>query len=274
MKLAYLFISILQIIIATSTRVSAQEVCIEVKDREHLPNEIYENLKDYKAILIGEMHGTNESPQYVEGMVNLWLDAGRKVILGIEIYGIEQDKIDSFLSTGDFSIIQKMPYFNLRIQYGVSSKAMANLIKSCYGKPNLKIVCLDITDYRRTHNKDSMLAVCINNTLKSNPGCTMITLTGNIHNKLDSTHFGKTMGYLLYTMPNCILSRKGIASFDVVFDSGTAWCCQPDCGIHHESSYSTWKTDNCKYDNFFRMDENGNMVLYTRKITASLPLNP
>jgi hypothetical protein len=251
-----------------------QRVCIEIKDRQHLPKEIYEDLKDYKTVLIGEMHGTNESPQYTEGIVNLWLNAGQKVILGIEMYGLEQGRIDSFLITGDFSIIEKMPFFNQHMQYGTSSKAMANLIKSCYKKNNLKIICLDITDYRKTDNKDSMMAVCINNTLRLNPGYEIITLTGNIHNKLDSNQFGKPMGYWLYKIPASLLKRNEIASIEVVFDSGSAWCCQPDCGVHNESEKIPWIRDKCNYDSFFRMYENGAMYFYTKTITASLPLNP
>jgi hypothetical protein len=166
-----------------------------------------------------------------------------------------------------------MPYFNQPVKYGTSSIAMGNLIKACYGKPNLKIVCLDITDYGKTKNKDSMMSQCIDNTLGLNCGWIIITLTGNINNKVDSNQFGKPMGYWLYNLPDSILKRNESASVDVVFDTGNAWCCQPDCGIHDESSSSTWKTDKCNYDNFFRKYKNGMMILFTKTVTASLPLN-
>ncbi len=244
--------------------VSCQSICIEIKDRQHLPQEVYPNIKDYKAILIGEMHGTNEAPQYTEGMVNLWLNQGRKVILGLEMEGYEQSRIDSFLSSGNFSIIKRMAFFNDRFKKGGrSSIAMGNLIKWCYGKQNLKIVCLDIANWK-IKNRDSMMAVCIDSVLKSNPGAMLITLTGNVHNKLDADQYGKPMGYWAYNLRNPVLRRKQIASVDIAFVNGTAWCCQPDCGIHDESGSSTWITDKCNYDNSFRIYENGDVFLFTK----------
>jgi hypothetical protein len=272
MKRTVIFI----LVVAASFNAACQPACIEIKDRQHLPGEIYENLKAYKAILVGEIHGTNESPQFAEGIVNLCLDSGRKVILGLEMEGYEQSRIDSFLSIGDFSIIKRMAFFNDKRfnEGGRGSVAMGNLIKSCYGKTNLKIICIDITNYRKGEDKDSMMAVCVNNTLKGNPGSTLITLTGNDHNKLDSNKYGNPMGYCLYKWSKSTLTRKDIASFDVVYDTGTAWCCQPDCGIHHEAGYPSWLTDKCNYDNFFRVYKNGDMFLFTKTISASLPLNP
>ncbi|HTB06745.1 MAG TPA: hypothetical protein VK806_07300 [Bacteroidia bacterium] len=271
MKTIFLFISISVVAALTAFIVQPNQVCIEVKNRQHLPNGIYEELKSYRAILIGEMHGTNESPQYVEGIVNLWLGNGQKVILGLEINGNEQSKIDSFLSTGYFSIIEKATFFNNTYRDGRNSTAIGNLIKSCYGKPNLKVVCLDIANWK-IPNRDSMMAVCENDMLKSNSGWALITLTGNIHNKIDSSQYGKTMGWCLCNNPKSIMTRKDIASVDVVFNSGSAWCCQPNCGVHKESSSPSWITNECKYDNFFRIYRDGTTVLFTKTITASSPL--
>jgi hypothetical protein len=274
MKTIFLLIPFIIIPILIPGNIVGQAVCFEIDNRLDLPPVIYEKLKDSKAILIGELHGTNESPEYVEGMVDLWLKKGRKVILGLEIDGSEQIKVDSFLSSGDFSIIKKSPFFNRQYKDGRSSGAMGELIKSCYGKSNLKIICIDIANSRKAMNRDSMMAVCIKNTIKSNPESAMITLTGNVHNKLDSNKFGKTMGYWMYKMPFPVLNQKEIALVDAVFDKGAAWCCQPDCGIHNEFATPAWVTDECNYENFVRFYSNGAVILFTKTVTASLPLNP
>ncbi len=264
----------------TPFHAASQPVCIEVKDRQKLPAKIYDALKEYKAILLGEIHGTNETPEYVEGMVDLWLSKGQKVLLGLEIYGVEQTTIDSFMRTGDFAIIKKMRFFNTKFKDGRSSIAMSNLIKSCYGKANLKIVCLDITSPGAL-NKDSMMAVCINNALKSNPGYVLISLTGNIHNKIDSNQFGTPMGYYIYRIANSTFAKQEIISLDIMFDHGTAWNCSPDCGVHQQSGYTytvflhpKMMEEKCSYDSFFEMTEDGLAFLFTETATASLPLNP
>ena len=254
-------------------KIVPQQVCIPISDRRHLPQGIYDTLKKYRAILIGEMHGTKESPEFVDGMVNLWLNSGEKVLLGLEMSKSTQGKIDSFMSTGDFTPVKKSPFFYGTFKSGISSVAMADLIKSFYKKPNVKIVCICNDRYYPNTDWDSTMAVNEINALKDNPGYKLITLTGNLHNKMEPDKFGTPMGYRLYRIPHIGLKKEEIASVDVVYDGGTAWNCAPDCGIHKQEIQGDWHSI-CNCDNFFTISMDGRIILYTKNVTASLPLNP
>ncbi len=269
-----LYFSSFFFIILTCSFFTNQTSYIEIKDRKELPKEIYASLKNYKAILIGELHGNNESPEFVQGMVNLWLSAGEKVLLGLEIQQDNQKEIDNFLLNGNIEIINNMPFFNRTYKDGRSSIAMANLILSFYGKKNLKIVCMDIPSYSNSidENRDSLMAINLNNALKQNQGHELITLSGDAHNKIDQSSFG-SMAYWLFNVPNAVLKSDEIIPVDIKYQSGNSWCCivNEDCGIHQIGSSAG--ESNIIYDNYF-MNSAQNKVLFTRYISASTPINP
>lgn len=255
------------------------EPCIEIKDRQNLPTDIYRILKPENAILIGEVHGTNESAQFVEGMVNLWLASGEKVLLGLEINQDYQETIDNFMQTGNFDLIKNMPFFNRepQLQDGRSSVAMANLIKSLYKKNNLKIVCLDMPSSIKYHQKrDSIMGANAIAALNTNTNWKLISLTGNVHNKTELGGFGYPMGYWMLNSRELKLSKENVASVDIVYEAGSSWNCR---GVNGTSVCKEFRQGNLSgdlaskypYENFFT--NNGKeMFLFTRKISTSPPL--
>ena len=248
-----------------------KDLCVEIKDRKNLPPKIYESLKNYNVLLIGELHGNNETPEFVEGVVNLMHQNGQKVLLGLEINADIQMDIDSFLNTGNFQIIEQSKFFNRQTKFGVSSIAYANLIKSCYKKGNVKIVCYDTRE--RSSNRDSTMAINLVKALNANPAWKLLTLSGDVHNKLLQQHHQVPMGYYLSNM----LRTESIASIDVIYESGSSWCCtqisdELDCGPHDVGSSAGDLAKKYSFDNFFAVSGDKN-YFFTRKITASQPLN-
>lgn len=53
-----------------------------------------------QVVLVGEAHGTNEIPAFVDGLVCSFLKAGRPVILAVEHDGEEQDAMNRYLASG------------------------------------------------------------------------------------------------------------------------------------------------------------------------------
>lgn len=247
-----------------------QRIPLEIKDRKHLPPEIFAVLKNYRAILIGEVHGSNEAPQFMEGLVSLWLSSGEKVLLGLEINMDEQQRIDEFLRSGDFEVIKGMPFFSRESPDGRSSIAMAELIRACYKRENVKIVCLDAT-YATTGEvkRDSVMAANALAAMHANPGWKFISLTGNVHNKMESIGFGFPMGYWLMNIPGG-LSRQEINSIDVIWESGNCWNCAPKCAVHEQGNYAYSLQGRTIYENCFFADEK---KLFTRVASAAMPLN-
>lgn len=250
--------------------------CIEIKDRRHLPEGIYQALKNYSAILIGEVHGTNESVQFVEGIVDLWLASGEKVLLGLEIDQDHQGAIDEYLRTGNVDIIKRMQFFKREQQDGRSSVAMANLIMAMYKRSNLKIVCIDLpssVNYRK--NRDSIMAANLTQALKDDPGWKVISLTGNVHNKLELGGFGYPMGYWVLNDRQLKLNKEQVASVDVVFETGSSWNCQVRNGIsvckeYLQGDLAGELARKCAFEDFFSYSDQ-QKFFFTRRVSTSPP---
>ena len=72
---------------------------IEIKDREAINDTLYNAIKNYKAILIGSLHGTEEPPEFFLGIVKSLLKNGKKVVAAVEI---PKDGIDFKKIIGEF----------------------------------------------------------------------------------------------------------------------------------------------------------------------------
>src|ERR1051326_5562591 len=75
------------------------EDLVVFKDRKDPGKEVYNGLRFYKAIFFGEIHGTNEVPELLGGISNVFLKNGQHVLLGLEIDKNYQPEIDNFLLT-------------------------------------------------------------------------------------------------------------------------------------------------------------------------------
>src|SRR5687768_17536444 len=88
---------LLILIVLSALQVFAQEV-IDIVDRKNLPQAVYDSLESSRTILLGEVHGTNEAPEFAEGVIKLWLKNRQQIILALEFPVAEQKYIDTFLS--------------------------------------------------------------------------------------------------------------------------------------------------------------------------------
>ena len=259
--------------------VFGQAKVIDIADRLKLPPVVYDSLKQYRIILCGETHGTNEAPEFIEGLARLWVNAGQKLMIALEIPQNEQKYIDSFLLSGDFLIIQRMPFFTRKEQDGRSSAAMANLLKNMYGLKNLKVKFFD-TDkpYSTGQERDSMMADNVAGILKDNPDHKLILLAGDLHSRLtkgmggnssfvansvedfeklspaeQKTRMAKAleegkyrpMGYFLEQ--NKALFNQGILALQIDYKTGSYWACtdpMPNCKTQQVGSHYD------RYENF------------------------
>lgn len=154
---------------------------------------LYDALKSYKCISVGEMHGTKEPAEYVLGLIKTFSLNKRNVILGLEI---ENQKIVDFANTKDSKKLNSSDFFNISENDGRNSEAWHHLICEANKLPNVNFCFFD-TELGFNATRDSVMA---NNILKKylmDTNCVIITLSGNIHNKTIDFRGKKTMGCYL-----------------------------------------------------------------------------
>ncbi|HMB89499.1 MAG TPA: hypothetical protein VKP65_01545 [Rhodothermales bacterium] len=192
------------------------------------------------VILLGEMHGTQESPLFLRDLVCLALEQDLAVTVGLEIPDAETPRLEAYLaSEGDSAAVAHLvagDFWHRPAQDGRSSAVMLRLIEGfrftrTYGAP-LNVLYLDAA---ATVNRDSVMATRLYNAIQEAPSDVFITLTGNIHNRLTvGTQWNaayEPMGYLLLRT----LFNHPIYALDVAYTGGEAWVCfgsqASDCGV-------------------------------------------
>ena len=87
-----------------------------------------------QIVIVGETHGTQEMPRFVEGLVCGLVRAGKGVILAVEMSGDEQGPLNRYVvSTGsdqDRAELTRSRFWRSKCQYGQTSAAMLSLIDS------------------------------------------------------------------------------------------------------------------------------------------------
>jgi len=89
-------------------------------------------LKPSTALLLGEIHGTAESPAFVATTVCLALHAGQAVTVGLEMPYDDQPRAEAYMRSGadsDRAALLSSPFWAETYQDGRRSRAMASLLQ-------------------------------------------------------------------------------------------------------------------------------------------------
>jgi hypothetical protein len=191
------------------------------------------------VILVGELHGTMESPAFVEALTCIALSYEHEVTVGLEIPDDETRSIMAFLaSDGGPDARRELlsgSFWASEVADGRQSIAMLELLDGLRrhiadGAP-LDLVLLDSTD---ASDRDAAMADRLHGAVEDSPDGVMIALTGNLHNRrVRGVSFDpdyEPMGYLLKQA----LTGKSVFALDVRYSGGTALNCTSDgsCGPH------------------------------------------
>ena len=158
---------------------------IRFDNPEKLNDSIYTLLASYQAIMLGEMHGTNESAPFVSGLTNLFSSKGDSIQVGLEI---DPELMYKFLQThNDSSVYQSEFFANPPYLDGRESVAWANLIYVLHKNPKVVVFFFDISrDDSMVNFRDSLMAMNIKSQFYKHPSWKMITLSGNYHNRISN----------------------------------------------------------------------------------------
>ena len=214
-------------VVHAKPRVAASLECAEIG-----------GLKDLFApgagLLLGEMHGTEQSPAFLANAVCLALTAGLPVTVALEIPREETSRVDAFLSSPggekDRDALLAGPFWRADYQDGRRSRAMFDLLERLRqlhqsGRP-VRAELLDRADPPATSvERDRRLAEALGEAFDKTPEGVVIGLLGNIHTRIRP---GVPWDPGYETAGSVLLKERPslrVTALDVSYRGGEAWTC-------------------------------------------------
>jgi hypothetical protein len=198
-------------------------------------------LRPGKVLLLGEQHGTEESPGFGLDLACHAAEAGLPVRFGIEISASEHSRVNVFLaSSGDEAsrraLLEGAPW-QAQNQYGVTSEAMYRLFDGLRALRrsghDVHVVLFNQPGTGGGRARDRRMAEHLAGVAGQSKEGLFVVLTGNIHSRVTrGTRWSadyEPMGYLL----SKAVSPERVVALDVAHSGGTAWVClagEEGCG--------------------------------------------
>ena len=256
---------------------------ILITDRKASNDNVYSSLSSYRIILVGELHGSKEPAEFVEGIARTFLKHNREVIIGMEIPATD---MQDFIDSGTAESLTKTKFFTKAVDMGTNGDGRANVawanLLTIFKDSKVKYKFFDATlsQYKGgSQNRDSMMYENINSILIENPAAIFIGLCGNYHNIIRPDAYQCPMAwYLRHASNSALTDTTKIISFDHVFDKGTFNSNMGESGptglrIHEfKNSISGVFGTAVNYDNYLLIGEGHegySGILYSRTIHAS-----
>jgi hypothetical protein len=102
-----------------------KENAVKIDNLDSLNHAVWHLLSDYKLIMVGELHGTNEPAKFVTGLARLLSGMGDSVQIGLEI---PSEKMTKYLKQPNDSNIYSSDFFAKNSDDGRASVAWAEVI--------------------------------------------------------------------------------------------------------------------------------------------------
>lgn len=193
-----------------------------------------------EIILIGEVHGTKETPRLFSNLVTVAArEKNKRIGVGLELPILLQRLIDEAVKNNiKIDSFREQLLANpawQKIDDGRSSEAMLDLICDTLRLAESQKVSFFFFDTQINERNETMAQLIGQRVRQQRYDVTFI-LTGNIHANKAPRHPKKTK-----TVPmGHWLEEQGFAvhSYDVRYSEGETWACIPECGIHHLKAYS------------------------------------
>lgn len=252
-----------------------EENSVEIKDRIEPEDAVYKAIKPYKAIMIGELHGTNEAPEFLLGIVKSLQKNGKKVMVAFEI---SSDGLKSFENNPTLDGLKKSIFFNTLAQDGRQCIAWAQMLVDLR-KLNVDIAYIDLDMAHKGDKnipRDSMMFENLNAAFKTDTTRVLVTLTGNISNKLTPYKGAKTLAYFMQKNKYSCFKTKRILSLNHTHGKGTAMNWGNDGlrqrEIEGNADFYEYATPFENYLFIYNILEGYNGILFSKTLTASPPL--
>jgi len=249
---------------------SLKEDALKIEKPDQLSDEIYNALSDYRLIMVGEMHGTNESAEFVTGLAKLFSQHGDSVQVGFEI---PSDQMKRFLESKTDSTIYSSDFFAQQSPDGRASAAWANAISRLNKTPAVTVFFFDMNG-KYDDRRDSTMYLNVKHQMKDHPKWKTLTISGNVHNMLLPYKGLTRMGGFLVADAELNVGDK-TCSFDYFYQSGKMNGNFGDgLKLHDVGNVETKFSKNVSFENYLFIypalySDRYNAVFFTRQMTAS-----
>jgi hypothetical protein len=185
-------------------------------------------LKPGATVLLGEMHGTAESPRFVGDLACHAAQRG-PVTIALEIPQDEQPRIDRYLASAgtdaDRAALLDSEFWTRPDQDGRSSQAMLALIERARAD-HFAVNAFDIPSGVQSTTRDRDMAATFVAARKAAPDAIVVGLTGNYHSRKSiGARWDPAMKFMAR-----YIEELGVplTTLDVARDGGSAWVCMAD----------------------------------------------
>lgn len=248
-----------------------KENAVKIEHLDKLDKLVYEKLKDFKLIMIGEMHGTNEPANFLIGLTELFANHGDTVQVGLEIPSELMTAYNRLLT--DSSVFQSDFFLN-SFDDGRATIAWASIITRMTRNSRVQIFFYDINnnESRDFQNRDSLMYIKIKQKIIEHPNRRTITLSGNIHNMRLKFRDKLTAAYYLCNDKDLNLIDK-ICTLNHYYQSGTML---NNIGngleLRQVNNNPTVFSETFDFDNYLYLYPTANTyngIFFTKNVTAS-----
>ncbi len=200
-------------------QIQLKENAVKIEHLDNLDKLVYDKLKDFKLIMIGEMHGTNEPANFLIGLTELFANHKDTVQVGFEIPSELMTTYSRLLT--DSSVFQS-DFFSKNSVDGRASFAWANAITRLTKNSRVQIFFYDInkSESKDFQDRDSLMYIKIKQKIIEHPNWRTITLSGNVHNMKLKFRDKPTAAYYLCNDKDFNLIDK-ICTLNHYYQSGT-----------------------------------------------------
>lgn len=194
-----------------------------------------------QLLLLGELHGTREAPQFVGNAACQAALSGLPVTIALELPTDEQARVINFLaSDGGAAATARLldgPFWARPYQDGRSSTGMLELLEKLrslrHAGQDVQVFAFDEPRLQGNAHEEAVtrhLSAHVTN----NPERFFIVLSGNVHNRLQAgTAWAPDLEPMGLRLSRAFGDR--VTSLDFAYASGTAWICSVDgrldCGV-------------------------------------------
>jgi len=236
-------------------------IAIDCKDLS-LPNDkLYSFFKDYKCICVGEMHGTKEPAEFLVYLTKLFTEKNKKIIIGIEL---PKYAMTEFIEKKDSISLTQSGFFSSKSVDGRNSEAWFNAINEC---SKLKTSFCFFDGYQDNFKCGNIIE-CYN----ADTNSVILTLSGNVHNKLLPYKDNKTMGcYLKEYFGNKIFTINHIFNEGTMYNLTSEGLRVSEFPPKNNVFATSTNYSNYFVPNVFSTTDGYSGYYYTTFMTASLP---
>jgi hypothetical protein len=195
-------------------------------------------------LLIGDLHGTREIPEFV-GRLLATVSSREPVALLLEIPSDENPAIHAYLAGAGGAPARNQlvarPWWQDRFQDGRRSVAMADLLETARALRaagrRIEVVAFDAGEEDR-EDREEVMARNVIAARRAHPEAALIVYAGNLHTSLREAPFRPGFEWMAMRV-----AKAGIAfvSLNARWPDGTAWICPDDVAEHCGVSFLAGK---------------------------------